>query len=139
LQEDPSPPLLPIYRSSLIARRPISTFVADLSIISHCKKSHLPCKIKKKTSTHHLSAYFYHKAEMSSSFLSFFSTQPRDGFKLEKQLMQKNPMLFGPPPSSSPPQQHIHSFPPADSAGPTTPPILSPPLLLFAIHLPIAD
>jgi len=115
LQEYPSPPLLLIYRSScngspLIARRPISTSVADLSIISHCKKTHLPCKIQKKTSTHHLSAYFYHRAEMSSSLLSFFSTQPRDGFKLEKQLMQKSPMLFDPPPSSFPPQQHIHSF-----------------------------
>jgi hypothetical protein len=30
-----------IYRSSLIARRPISTSVADLSITSHCKKTHL--------------------------------------------------------------------------------------------------
>jgi hypothetical protein len=93
LQKDPSPPLLLIYRSSLIARRPIS-----------------PARYKKKTSTHHLSAYFYHRAEMSSSLLSFFSTQPRDGFKLEKQLMQKSPMLFDPPPSSFPPQQHIHSF-----------------------------
>jgi hypothetical protein len=30
-----------IYRSSLIARRPISTSLADISIISHCKKTHL--------------------------------------------------------------------------------------------------
>jgi hypothetical protein len=44
-----------------------------------------PLQDTKKTSTHHLSAYFYHKAEMSSSLLSLFSTQPRDGFKLEKQ------------------------------------------------------
>ncbi len=41
LQEYPSPSLLLIYRSSLIARRPISTSLADISIISHCKKTHL--------------------------------------------------------------------------------------------------